>query len=482
MWRGLRSSSGARPARRLGVHGAHLRRVHRHPRRRRARWRTRSGSDPGEREHHPEHHAPHALRATTSCTSTTCTRSTGSTVSALKADPRPPRDLAQSTSLRWAKSSRVFPRPAGAAQALRRGGQLGPFKNGYWGTRAYQAAAGGEPRHGGGALPRGARFPKDIVRSRPSSAAEPHPNWLVGGVPCAISVDGVGRARSAWAPQPNQLDRRSRARVRGGRSTSRTSSRSRPSGTGSSAAASRQEPPLVWRVPSRANDELAHAPAAQSMKLGAVPRRRPHRSGRIQGSSITTGFVPDRSKGLHPGTASPKRNFLFLRPGWAHEPKIGRSTEREVSRSSGPALEEPCAMEVGPARARIAARTPKGDPGVGTSIVAPEDSSACHPSAALLHAPARTRQATNHLWTAQEAPRGDGQAPRCDQGGSTATADSRPIRNPRTVAASAGRRLLRELPRSALGHWPDREHEISSYQCTSSRPPGTEGPRSRVRR
>ena len=63
MWRGLEVIlQGPRSARRLGLHRAHLRRLHRHPRAdlgARGRGRARH-HDPRERQHHPQHHAADA--------------------------------------------------------------------------------------------------------------------------------------------------------------------------------------------------------------------------------------------------------------------------------------------------------------------------------------------------------------------------------------------------------------------------------------
>ena len=51
-------------------------------------------------------------------------------------------------------------------------------------------------------------FQKDIMKIRTIyGGKDPHPNWLVGGVPCAINVDGVGAVgavnmeRLNWSPR-----------------------------------------------------------------------------------------------------------------------------------------------------------------------------------------------------------------------------------------------------------------------------------------
>ena len=71
-------------------------------------------------------------------------------------------------------------------------GQLGPFKNGYWGHPAYKLPPEANlmaVAHYLEALD----FQKDIVKIHTVYGGKnPHPNWLVGGVPCAINVDGTG--------------------------------------------------------------------------------------------------------------------------------------------------------------------------------------------------------------------------------------------------------------------------------------------------
>ncbi|WP_295883331.1 nickel-dependent hydrogenase large subunit [uncultured Thiohalocapsa sp.] len=113
-------------------------------------------------------------------------------VSALKADPKITSALAQSIS-DWPMSSPGYFRDI--QTRLKRfveSGQLGPFMNGYWGNPAYKlppevnlmAVA-----HYLEALD----FQKEIVKIHTIYGGKnPHPNWLVGGMPCAINVDGVG--------------------------------------------------------------------------------------------------------------------------------------------------------------------------------------------------------------------------------------------------------------------------------------------------
>jgi hydrogenase large subunit len=113
-------------------------------------------------------------------------------VSALKADPKATSQLAQSISP-WAKSSPgYFSDIATRLKKFVESGQLGPFSNGYWGNPAYKLPPEANlmaVAHYLEALD----FQKDIVKIHTVYGGKnPHPNWLVGGVPCAINVDGVG--------------------------------------------------------------------------------------------------------------------------------------------------------------------------------------------------------------------------------------------------------------------------------------------------
>jgi hydrogenase large subunit len=113
-------------------------------------------------------------------------------VSALKADPKATSELAQSIS-GWPLSSPGYFRDV--QNRLKRfveSGQLGPFMNGYWGNPAYKLPPEANlmaVAHYLEALD----FQKDIVKIHTVYGGKnPHPNWLVGGVPCAINVDDTG--------------------------------------------------------------------------------------------------------------------------------------------------------------------------------------------------------------------------------------------------------------------------------------------------
>jgi hydrogenase large subunit len=113
-------------------------------------------------------------------------------VSALKADPKKTSELAQSISS-WPLSSPGYFRDVQSRlQKFVESGQLGPFTNGYWGNPAYLLPPEANlmaVTHYLEALD----FQKEIVKIHTILGGKnPHPNWLVGGVPCAINVNDVG--------------------------------------------------------------------------------------------------------------------------------------------------------------------------------------------------------------------------------------------------------------------------------------------------
>ena len=110
-------------------------------------------------------------------------------VSALKADPKKTSEIAQSIS-RWPKSSpSYFADVQKRIAAFVNSGQLGIFANGYWGHAAYKLPAEINLLgvvHYLEAL----EWQKEIVKVHTIFGGKnPHPNYLVGGVPCAINID-----------------------------------------------------------------------------------------------------------------------------------------------------------------------------------------------------------------------------------------------------------------------------------------------------
>ncbi|NEV63407.1 nickel-dependent hydrogenase large subunit [Thiorhodococcus minor] len=113
-------------------------------------------------------------------------------VSALKADPKATSELAQSIS-DWPLSSPGYFRDVqNRIKRFVESGQLGPFMNGYWGNPAYKLPPEANlmaVTHYLEALD----FQKEIVKIHTIYGGKnPHPNWLVGGVPCAINVHETG--------------------------------------------------------------------------------------------------------------------------------------------------------------------------------------------------------------------------------------------------------------------------------------------------
>jgi hydrogenase large subunit len=113
-------------------------------------------------------------------------------ISALKADPKATADLAQSIST-WDKASvGYFTDVQKRMKTFVESGQLGLFMNGYWGSPAYKLPPEANllaVAHYLEALD----FQKEIVKIHTVFGGKnPHPNWLVGGMACAINVDDTG--------------------------------------------------------------------------------------------------------------------------------------------------------------------------------------------------------------------------------------------------------------------------------------------------
>ncbi len=114
-------------------------------------------------------------------------------INALKADPRDTSALQKATSPRHPKSSPGYFRDIqNRLKKFVESGQLGPFKNGYWDNPAYILPPEADlmaVTHYLEALD----FQKEIMKTRTIfGGKDPHPNWLVGGVPCPINIDGEG--------------------------------------------------------------------------------------------------------------------------------------------------------------------------------------------------------------------------------------------------------------------------------------------------
>jgi hydrogenase large subunit len=137
-------------------------------------------------------------------------------VSALDADPQATSELQRSIS-NWPKSSPGYFRDVqNRIKRFVESGQLGPFANAYWGSPAYKLPAEANlmaVTHYLEALD----FQKDIVKIHTIfGGRNPHPNWLVGGMPCSINVNetgAVGAVNMAWLNQVSDIIDRSIAFV-----------------------------------------------------------------------------------------------------------------------------------------------------------------------------------------------------------------------------------------------------------------------------
>jgi hydrogenase large subunit len=122
-------------------------------------------------------------------------------VSALSADPKATSELQQSIS-NWPKSSPgYFSDVQNRLKRFVESGQLGPFANAYWGSPAYKLPPEANlmaTTHYLEALD----FQKEIVKIHTIfGGRNPHPNWVVGGMPCSINVadaGAVGAVNMAW--------------------------------------------------------------------------------------------------------------------------------------------------------------------------------------------------------------------------------------------------------------------------------------------
>ncbi|MEO6355835.1 MAG: nickel-dependent hydrogenase large subunit [Ferruginibacter sp.] len=125
-------------------------------------------------------------------------------VDALKADPKKTSELAQSIS-KWPKSSPgYFSDIQTRIKKFVASGQLGIFANGYWGHPAYKLPA--EVNLIGLAhYLEALEWQKEIVKVQAIFGGKnPHPNFLVGGMACSISLDdvsGINAERLAYVGQ-----------------------------------------------------------------------------------------------------------------------------------------------------------------------------------------------------------------------------------------------------------------------------------------
>ena len=118
-------------------------------------------------------------------------------VSALNADPKATSELAQSISGYARSSPGYFSDVQKRLKGFVDGGQLGIFANGYWGHPAYKLPPEANlmaVSHYLDAL----AWQRDVVQLHAIFGGKnPHPNLVVGGMPCAISLESGNQAGTA---------------------------------------------------------------------------------------------------------------------------------------------------------------------------------------------------------------------------------------------------------------------------------------------
>ena len=118
-------------------------------------------------------------------------------VSALSADPKATSALAQSISRYPRSSPGYFADVQTKLKGFVEGGQLGIFSNGYWGHPAYKLPPEANlmaVAHYLDAL----SWQRDVAQLHAIFGGKnPHPNLVVGGMPCAISVESGNQAGTA---------------------------------------------------------------------------------------------------------------------------------------------------------------------------------------------------------------------------------------------------------------------------------------------
>jgi hydrogenase large subunit len=126
-------------------------------------------------------------------------------VSALKADPAEAARIAGTLSTWPTNSTGNFKEVQNRLQKFVASGQLGIFANGYWGHPAYKLPPEVNllaTAHYLEALD----FQKEIVKIQTIFGGKnPHPNWLVGGVPCSFNVNDVGAVGAINMERLNQV-------------------------------------------------------------------------------------------------------------------------------------------------------------------------------------------------------------------------------------------------------------------------------------
>ena len=261
-----------------------------------------------------------------------------------------------------------------AEEVRRESGQLGPFRNGYWGHPAYKLPPEANlmaVAHYLEALD----FQKEIVKIHTVFGGKnPHPNWLVGGVPCAINSDDVGAVGAINIERLNlvQRDYRRQPTTSSSRSTSPTCSPSpRSTRTGriggglSAILLSYGDLPDSRPTTTPPSSLLMPRGAILNGNLNEVHAVDLDRSrSRSRSSSPTPGTATRREQGgLHPWDGVTEPNFDLGRTPRARRPISSPSTRAPSTPGSRRRAGGATPMEVGPL-ARYIIGYASGIPGV----------------------------------------------------------------------------------------------------------------------
>ena len=394
-------------------------------------------------------------------------------VSALKADPKATSELAQKTSA-WAKSSPGYYRDLqNRLKKFVESGQLGPFKNGYWGHAAYKLPPEANlmaVAHYLEALD----FQKEIVKIQTILGGKnPHPNWLVGGVPCAINVDGTGAVGALNMERLNLISSIVNQALEfveqvyiadllaiapfykdwlyGG-------------GISGKNLMSYGEFPENPNDSSNANLMLPRG-AILNGKLDAVQDVDLKDPAQIQEFVSHSWYkYADESKGLHPWDGVTEPNFTLGPKTKGTKTRIEAiDEEAKYSFIKAPRWKGN-AMEVGPL-ARLVIAYAKKDPGV-TELIDKTLKTLDVPITALFSTLGRTAaRGLECLWAAQKLRLQTDKLIATIKAGDSSTANTEKW-DPKTWPATARGAGYCEAPRGALGHWITIENgKIGNYQC-----------------
>ena len=393
-------------------------------------------------------------------------------ISALKADPHATSTLAQSISS-WPLSSPGYYRPQ---TRLKRSSNAASsaVPNGYWGSKAYKLPPEANlmaVAHYLEALD----FQKDMVQIQTIFGGKnPHPNWLVGGVPCPINLDGVGAIGAINMERLNLVDgiidrviefnekvylpdvvaigsfykdwAARRRTVEFARSCPMATCRSTPTITRRAICCCR----------------MASSSTATSTKFW--PSTSPTRTRSRSSSPIPGTNTPTRPRACIPGTASPRRIMNWGRNPRGRRPRFANWTRAANIRSSNRRAGRDIAMEVGPL-ARFAIGHAQNNP----EFKEPVDKLLKDldlPNTALFSTLGRTAaRALEAQWAGDKLRHFYDKLIASLKAGDTATADTMKW-EPSTWPAECKGVGFAEAPRGALGHWLKIKHgKIDNYQC-----------------